>query len=394
MSDVVLTLNAGSSSVKFGIYEAAGGKTVALLDGQVERIGADASLVVGEDSAPIDAPDHAAALAAIIAAVRTRVGAREVGGVGHRVVHGGPHHDRPALLDEATIAGLEALASLAPLHQPHNLAGIYAARAAFPGVAQVACFDTAFHRGQPWVEDAYALLGRYFDEGVRRYGFHGLSYDYVTGWLAENEPALHAGRTVIAHLGNGASMCALAGGRSVASTMGFSVLDGLAMGTRCGQLDPGVVLHLIERGGEGGAPMSVAEVTAMLYRQSGLRALSGGEGGADGTNDMRELLAREARGDEAAGRAVDYFTHRIAREVGSLAAAMGGLDGVVFTGGIGENAAPVRARALAPLAFLRLSVDEGRNARGARDIGAGTARVLVVPTDEERIIARAVARLR
>ena len=387
---LVLTLNAGSSSIKFGLYEAgaepdeagaepdgADAEPAELMGGQVERLGGAARLRIdGEAAEEIGRADHAAAVRAVIGRVRARMDGRNIGAVGHRVVHGGPDHDRPVVLDDATVEALAALAPLAPLHQTHNLAGVRATRAAFPGVPQVACFDTAFHRGQPFVEDAYALPLRFYDEGVRRYGFHGLSYDYIAGWLLAHEPALHAGRTIVAHLGNGASMCALLGGRSVASTMGFSPLDGLAMGTRCGQIDPAVLLYLMEGG------MDAEAITALLYRESGLRGLSGG------TSDMRELLAS---GEDAAKRAVSYFLHRIRREIGSLAAVLGGLDGIVFTGGIGENAAPIRAMVAEGMDWIGLAIDPDRNAAGARDIGAGTVRALVVPTDEERVIARAAA---
>jgi acetate kinase len=262
------------------------------------------------------------------------------------------------------------------LHQPHNLAGICAALAAFPDAVQVACFDTAFHRGHPWVNDTFALPRRFYDEGVRRYGFHGLSYDYITGKLAADHPEIARGRVIVAHLGNGASLCAIHQGRSVGSTMGFSALDGMPMGTRSGQLDPGVILHLLDRG------MSAAEITTLLYKQSGLLGLSGL------SHDMRTLQNSDMK---TAAEAIDYYTFRLAREIGAMAAVLGGVDALVFTGGIGENSAGIRARGLANLAFLGLALDPAANAQNATRIDAGPVPILVLPTDEERIIARATA---
>ena len=313
----VLTLNAGSSSLKFAVFEGSPLERVAA--GQVERIGPAARLVL-DGVRDLGAVDHAGAtrLALDVAGQGGRPDA-----IGHRIVHGGPDRDRPMVLDDAVTAEIEALAPLAPLHQPQGLAAVRAAREAFPDRLQVACFDTAFHRGHPWVADAYALPRRFHDAGVRRYGFHGLSYESVAGRLREDHPALHTGRVVVAHLGNGASLCALRGGRSVASTMGFTPLDGLPMGTRCGQLDPGVVIHLMRAEG-----MNADAIEALLYRESGLSGLSGG------VSDMRALLASDAA--EAAD-AVAYFVHRLRREIGAMAADLGGLDGLVFTGGIGRT---------------------------------------------------------
>jgi acetate kinase len=371
----ILTLNAGSSSVKFGVY-APGPEPERLASGQVERLGEDARLVMDGAARALGATDHAGALSAILGAARAPLGGRAPAGVGHRIVHGGTRFHAPARLDDAALARLAELEPLAPLHQPHNLAMVAAARAAFPAAVQMGCFDTAFHHGHPWVNDTFALPRRLYDEGVRRYGFHGLSYDYVTGVLARDWPALHAGRVAIAHLGNGASICAVRAGRSVGSTMGFSALDGLPMGTRCGQLDPGVVLHLLARG------MGAPEIERMLYRESGLLGLSGI------SHDMRTLLASDAA---EAAQAVDYYVFRIRREVGAMAAVLGGLDALVFTGGIGENAAPIRARVLEGMGFLGLGLDARANARGGPEIGTGPAAALVIPTDEERVIARAVA---
>jgi acetate kinase len=374
----ILTLNAGSSSIKFGVYEA-GDEPRALASGQIDRLGPEARLILSTDGAPesrdVAASDHAAGVAAILEAIRPVLHGREVTGVGHRVVHGGTEFDAPAELTEAVRGRLAELIPLAPLHQPHNLAGVDAALAAFPQARQVGCFDTAFHRGHPFVNDTFALPRRLYEEGVRRYGFHGLSYEYISGRLARDYPELHAGRVVVAHLGNGASMCALSGGRSVGSTMGFSALDGLPMGTRCGQVDPGVLLYLMDRG------MGADEISHMLYKESGLKGMSGV------SHDMRTLLASDA---PEAAEAIDYYVFRIRRELGAMAAVLGGLDGVVFTGGVGEHAAPIRARVLDGMGWLGLAADAEANAADAREIGAAAVPVLVIPTDEERVIARAV----
>jgi acetate kinase len=376
VSGLVLTLNAGSSSIKFGLYDAAP-EPAERLRGQIDRLGeAEARLVVGNEETSVAAPDHATGLRAILAALEPGRGTAPIRAVGHRVVHGGPEIDGPRVLDDAAVDTLEALSPLAPLHQPHNLAGIRAAMAAFPEAVQIACFDTAFHRGHPWVNDTFALPRRFYDAGVRRYGFHGLSYDYISTRLAGDFPDLARGRTIVAHLGNGASLCAMREGRSVGSTMGFSALDGMPMGTRCGQLDPGVILHLLAEG------MDADALTRLLYRESGLRGLSGI------SHDMRTLLASE---DPRAAEAVDYYVFRLSREIGALAAVLGGLDALVFTGGIGENAAPIRARATETLGFLGLAVDEVANAANATEIHAGPVPILVIPTDEERVIARATA---
>ena len=377
--DVILTLNAGSSSIKFGVY-AGGGEPTLEAAGQIDGLGPAARLVVETGGTrkthALGAADHAAGLAAILDAVAPVIAGRKVAGVGHRIVHGGTTFSEPAVLSPDVLGTLSALSPLAPLHQPHNLAGVEAALAAFPQALQVGAFDTAFHRGHPFVNDTFALPRRLYEQGVRRYGFHGLSYDYIAGVLAAEEPALHSGKTVVAHLGNGASMCALSGGRSVGSTMGFSALDGLPMGTRCGQVDPGVLLYLMEQG------QSAAEIAHLLYKESGLKGLSGL------SHDMRTLLASDA---PEAAEAIDYYVFRVRRELGAMAAVLGGLDGVVFTGGIGENAAPIRARVLEGMDWLGLTVDAQANAANAREIGRGGVRALVIPTDEERVIARAVA---
>ncbi|MEM1346142.1 MAG: acetate/propionate family kinase [Pseudomonadota bacterium] len=387
----VLTLNAGSSSLKFALYALAGAEPEMLSTGQVERIGDDARLEAKGGHARIEralqgteGADHAGACTAILALIAEHYPQAQVAAVGHRVVHGGARFEAPTAIDDTVLAEIERLAPFAPLHQPHNLEGIRAAQTAFPGTLQVACFDTAFHRSQPWQADVFALPRAYYDRGVRRYGFHGLSYDYVAGALAEAMPELAAGRVIVAHLGNGASMCALKGGVAQGSTMGFSALDGLMMGTRTGQIDPGVLLYLIEHEG-----LDAKALSDLLYRRSGLLGLSGI------SNDMRALEASEA---PEAEQAIGHFIYRIRRELGALAGVLGGLDALVFTAGIGENSAMVRARVCADQAWLGLILDEEANAKrlpGVRTISTpeSRVRVLVVPTDEERVIARAAAGL-
>jgi acetate kinase len=296
--------------------------------------------------------------------------------VGHRVVHGGPKYDQPVIIDQTVLANLERYVSLAPLHQPNNLAPIRALLTRRPELTQVACFDTAFHRNHSAVADHYAIPQRFYAEGVRRYGFHGLSYEYVAERLSEVAPAIAKGRVIVAHLGSGASMCALSNGRSVESTMGFTALDGIPMGTRPGQLDPGVVLYLLtERG------MDASAVQDLLYRESGLKGLSGI------SNDMRDL--QESR-DPAATLAVDYFVYRVGLQAGMLAAALGGLDAFVFTAGIGENSPAIRARIAQKLAWLGAELDPAANTAGAPLISTPRSRVSlhIVPTDEELMIAR------
>lgn len=389
MSASILTLNAGSSSIKFSVYAAAAGEPVRRAEGQVENLGPAAHLkaeILGEKiDRQIGGADHAHAVPAILDCCAPALAGAPVAGVGHRVAHGGADFTGPRPLDDATLATLAKLAPFAPLHQPHNLAAATAAKAAFPDAIQIGCFDTSFHRGHPWVNDVFGLPKRLYDEGVRRYGFHGLSYDYVAGALADYAPELSGGRVVIAHLGNGASMCAVRDGRSVASTMGFSALDGLPMGTRCGQLDPGVLLYLMDSKG-----MSAREIERLLYKESGLKGLSGL------SHDMRELETAAAQGHEGAAQAIAYFVFRIHREIGAMAAILNGIDAMVFCGGIGEHAALVRERICEGMGWLGLTLDPERNgeATGAaiREIGAAGSRVrtLVVPTDEERVIARAV----
>ena len=372
-------LNAGSSSIKFAVFEA-GDPPLERLRGQVEGIGTAPRLKAGE-VVELQAPGtHDDALKAILGLIETRFQGQEVPVVGHRIVHGGPDFAQPVRLDPSEMAKLEALSPFAPLHQPHNLAGVRAAEAAFPQAIQVGCFDTAFHRTQSWEADTFALPAEYFERGIRRYGFHGLSYDFVAGEVARRFPELGKGKLVIAHLGNGASICAVSEGRSVSSTMGFTALDGLPMGTRSGQIDPGVLLYLMEQEG-----MDAAEISRLLYNRSGLLALSGV------SNDMREI---EAAGTERARNAVLYFAHRIRREVAALAADMGGIDALIFTAGIGEHSPTVRAAVCEELDWLGIAaVDPERNASHARTISPDGSRVpvLIVPTNEEMTIARAAS---
>jgi acetate kinase len=377
---LVGVVNAGSSSLKFSVFE----DDRCILSGQVDGIGVRPGLRALDGSgAPVPAPDlgpappgsPAEALLALLPWLRDSLGGRTLAALGHRVVHGGPRHDRPARVTAALLEELEALSPLAPLHQPHNLAPIRAALEQAPGLPQVACFDTAFHRTMPEVAQAYAIPFALAEKGVRRYGFHGLSYEYIASVLPAAAPEVADGRVVVAHLGNGASLCALRGGRSVATSMGFSALDGLPMGTRCGELDPAVVLHLLREG------MGAAEVEDMLYRRSGMLGLSGV------SPDFRDLLASP---EPRARFAIDVFVHRVARGVGSLAAALGGLAGLVFTAGVGENAAPVRAAVCGACAWLGVELDPAANAaRGPRITGAGSrVSAHVIPTDENRMIAR------
>ncbi|MEE4189327.1 MAG: acetate/propionate family kinase [Roseobacter sp.] len=375
---LIFTLNTGSSSVKFSIYDIKPEPEL-LLEGQVENMGAAAHLVIRgtprieRNLGPVD---HAGALSAILDAASSVLGRSSVTGVGHRIVHGGTDFNAPVRLDDRVLARLEELSPLAPLHQPHNLEMARAAKRQFPEAVQVGCFDTAFHHGHPWVNDTFALPRKFYDEGVRRYGFHGLSYDYITDTLARERPNLRKSKLVVAHLGNGASMCAIRDGRSVGSTMGFSALDGLPMGTRCGQLDPGVILYLLDHG------YTADDIARILFKESGLKGLSGL------THDMRRLLASDA---PEARQAVDYYVFRIRRELGAMAAILGGVDALVFCGGIGENAAEIRARVLDGMEFLGLALNAEANAANATEISTGPTEVLVIPTNEERVIARAVA---
>lgn len=379
---VLLTLNAGSSSVKFAAYSATP-DLAWLASGQVEGLGETARFTVktaapcaSEDDHVTDgAADHVHAVRAILRWLRRTHADRPVAAISHRVVHGGVALTDPVLVNEAVLAQLDLLAPLAPLHQPHNLAGIRAARQAFPDTPQIACFDTAFHRSHPFVADTFALPRRFYDEGIRRYGFHGLSYEFITRRLRELDPALAKGRVIVAHLGNGASMCAVQDGRSVASTMGFTALDGLPMGTRCGQLDPGVLLYLMSE-----KRMDATAISDLLYRHAGLKGLSGE------SHDVRTL---EASANPAAREALAYFTDRGRREIGGLASCLGGIDGLVMTGGIGEHAVRVRSALLTDMEWMGITIDHEANRRSDTEISspASRVRVLVIPTDEERMLA-------
>ena len=379
----VAVLNAGSSSIKFALYEA--GRDGALLyRGQIENIGlaphlkaADASgAVVAERRWTGDTLDHHAATDEILKLGRELLGDRPVLAFGHRVVHGGTRFSAPVRIDDAILAELAKLIPLAPLHQPHNIAPIEAIARAAPGMPQVACFDTAFHRTQPPLAQEFALPRDLTAAGVRRYGFHGLSYDYVVSRLFEIDPVLARSRLVIAHLGNGASLCAVRDGKSVASTMGFTALDGLMMGTRAGALDAGVLLYLMQERG-----MDAAAIEDLLYKRSGLLGVSGI------ASDMRTL--RQSKAPEAA-EAIALFVYRIVREIGSMAAALGGIDALVFTAGIGEHDAATRAEVIAGCGWLGVTLDEARNDSGKGRISADGSRASawVMPTDEERMIAR------
>ncbi len=381
MPAVVLVLNSGSSSIKFTLYS----RDKVHLKGQISGLGAVphvslrseiSDLAIDRPLSELEGRSHARALAALLPVLEQELGHRKVDAIGHRVVHGGIAYSEPVRITDTVLADLRTLEPLAPLHQPHNLAGVDAARAAFPGALQVACFDTAFHRRHPWVNDTFALPRPYYDEGVRRYGFHGLSYEYICGCLESAYPDLHPGKVIIAHLGNGASMCAVRAGRSVGSTMGFTALDGLPMGTRCGQLDPGVVLYLLTAKG-----MSAEEISDLLYMHSGLKGLSGL------SQDMRVLTESN---DPRAAEAIDYFVFRIRREIGAMAAVLGGLDCIVFTGGIGENSALIRHRICRDQDWLGLAHDEEKNLAGAEDFSAAGSRVrlLRIPTNEEETIRR------
>lgn len=381
--DTILTLNAGSSSIKFALYDA-DGELLLKLRGQVENIGGAARLLVVRADQPrqvrdVAAGDHAGALREILQVVQSAAGDSRVAAVGHRITHGGPDFAEPHVLDGPGLEKLRSYIPWAPLHQPYNLAAVEGAAGVFPDAIQVGCFDTGFHRGHPWVSDVYALPRRYYEQGLRRYGFHGLSYQSVSHQLATLAPHIVSRKVVVAHLGNGASMCAINKGRSVASTMGFTALDGLAMGTRCGAVDPGVLLYLLQE--EGLTPEQLAH---LLYRESGLLGLSGLSA------DMRELQASDTA---EARQAIDYFVHRIRSELGALSMSLGGLDALVFCGGIGENAAQVRARVCRDLDWLGIVLDEAANDANEVVISAGATPVLVVRTDEEGVIADAALRL-
>jgi acetate kinase len=379
----ILTFNAGSSSLKFALYKS-GNELIAGAKGVIDETISAPHMITKDTIGSVTSDRRWAEGASFVELVKSVIAwaERECGtalsAVGHRVVHGGPQHAKPQIVSGALLAELDALIALAPLHEPHNIAPMRVLQELNPALPQVACFDTAFHRTMPPVATRFALPARFEDEGVRRYGFHGLSYEYIAGRLRDIAPELVRGRVIAAHLGNGASVCALRDGSSIDTSMGFSALDGLVMGTRCGSLDPGVMLYFMRRHG-----MGAAEIENLLYNQSGLLGLSGI------SPDMRQLLAS---GEAAAKDAVALFVYRLVREIGALAASLGGLDGLVFTAGIGEHAPSIRTRTCDALGWLGLSLDEAANERNDPRISGANSRVriMVIPTDEEAMIARHV----
>jgi acetate kinase len=388
MPDALLVLNAGSSSLKFSVFSS-GEPPRLLLRGQIDGLLTQPQFLARTATKLVGAKTwkrgtrlgHRGAIEFLLDWGREALGDHRLIAVGHRVVHGGTRYDKPVVIDAAIVDDLEALCPLAPLHQPHNVAAIRAVTRAAPDLTQVACFDTAFHLTQPLVAQTFALPRRYSEEGVRRYGFHGLSYEYVAWLLSSGRFPAAARRTIVAHLGNGASMCAIDRGRSVATTMGFSTLDGLVMGTRCGSIDPGVLLYLMEHNG-----MTREQLQRLLYEESGLLGVSGI------SSDMRELLASA---HPHAAEAVDLFVYRIRREMGSLTAALGGLDALLFTGGIGERAPSIRLRICREAAWLGVRLDQEANTRGGPCISRGGSgvSVWVIPTNEELMIALHTRRL-
>ncbi len=387
MTDSILTFNAGSSSLKFALFACRDQAIEPVFRGQLEDLDEDPRFLVADAAGRriVDqdlgqlrpgAWTHPEALAHLLHWIDVRDDDLVLRAIGHRVVHGGEHFVAPVIVDHAVIDAIEALTALAPLHQPASIAPIRALAALRPELPQVACFDTAFHATLDAVERTFAIGADLRAHGVRRFGFHGLSYEFIAGELPARLGPLADGRVVVAHLGNGASMCAMHGRRSRATTMGFTALDGLMMGTRCGALDPGAVLHLLRHAG-----IDAQTLERKLYREAGLLGVSGL------SHDMRTLLASDA---PAAALAVDLYCHRIVREVGSLAAAAGGLDALVFTAGIGENAAPVRARVVEALGWMGLQLDARANDSGAACITTAGSRVqaFVIPTNEEAVVAR------
>jgi acetate kinase len=384
MADVILVLNAGSSSLKFCVFDAHSPDLALVLRGQIEglhtaphfaAVNSSGESVTNDWGAGVEL-GHQGAIAYIGEFLRSHREGQRLVAVGHRVVHGGVIFSKATLVSAAVLGDLEKLIPLAPLHQPHNLKPIRILAQLRPDLPQVACFDTAFHRAQPEVAQAYALPASITERGVHRYGFHGLSYEYIASVLPQIDPAAAAGRAVVAHLGNGASMCAIVAGKSVASTMGFTAVDGLPMGTRCGNLDPGVILYLLDE-----LKMDARAIEDLIYRQSGLLGVSGV------SSDMRTLLAST---DSRAQFAIDLYTYRIGRELGSLVAAMKGIDALVFTAAIGEHASAIRERVVRDAAWLGAELDIAANQTGGPRISATSSKVgvWVIPTDEELMIAR------
>lgn len=385
MQQVILVLNAGSSSLKFSLFADQSGELELCLRGQIEGLNGAPHFIARDATDEILGErrwadgtrlGHDGAAHHLVEFLQDYQDRYQLIAVGHRVVHGGQAFSRPARVDDEMLKQLEKFVPLAPLHQPHNLAAIRAVAEKAPQLPQVACFDTAFHRCQPELAQLFALPPAITGRGVRRYGFHGLSYEYIASVLPQVAPEAAAGRVVVAHLGNGASLCAMDAGRSIASTMGFTAVDGLPMGTRCGSLDPGVILYLLDE-----LKMDARAIERLIYKESGLLGVSGI------SSDMRELLASD---EPRAALAVDLFVYRIGRELGSLAAVLGGLDALVFTAGIGEHAAAIRARVCRAAAWLGLALDAAANAAGGPRIStaASAASAWVIPTNEELMIAR------
>ena len=384
MKQGILTINAGSSSIKFALFPLDHPiSPEAEVSGQIDGIGAETTKMVAKNRAGERIADqvleggkvsHAQAFDALLKWFTASHANWQIVAVGHRVVHGGERYSKPTVIDDVVLGHLQSFIPLAPLHEPHNVAGIIALQALLPTVPQIACFDTAFHRSQPEVAQTFGLPRNITAEGIKRYGFHGLSYEFIARALPQHSGRA-SGRVIVAHLGNGASMAAMVDRKCVATTLGFSTIDGLVMGTRCGNLDPGVILHLMET-----KNLSVKDMTRMLYKESGLLGVSGL------SQDMRTLLASDK---PEAAEAVNLFCYRIARELGSLAAAAGGLDALVFTGGIGEHAAEVRRRVCLQSEWLGIRVNPEANARHELRISAGNSSVdvLVIPTNEEWMMA-------
>jgi acetate kinase len=390
MHDYALVLNAGSSSLKFCVFQRPSGAVWRLeARGQIEGIGTSPRLSVkdagnvrlADDKLDASVRNGRDAIDVLAAWLKSKYGGARVLGVGHRVVHGGERFTGPTILNKEVLAQLQELVPFAPLHQPYNLAAIEAVFDRLPGVPQVACFDTSFHRGHEAVADLIPLPREICKEGLQRYGFHGLSYEYVASVLPEVAPEIAQGKVIVAHLGSGASLCALNNGKSVDTTMGFTAVDGLCMGTRPGALDPGVVLYLFQNRG-----LSPKEVETILYKKSGLLAISGI------SNDMRDLLDRI---EPEARLAVDYFVYRVAKEMGALAAALDGLDGFVFTAGMGENSPEVRRRICEASRWLGIEIDDEANDQKATRISTSQSKVSVwmIPTNEELMIARHTGKL-
>jgi len=387
MSRQVAVINAGSSSIKFAVFQDDADQSL-MFRGQVEKIGVAPHLEVeGPDGETLVENDwgasdlnHNSATKIILQTSIGLLGGEAIEVIGHRVVHGGTKFTEPTLVDKSVLTSLKSLIPLAPLHQPHNIAPIESIMAEAPHIPQVACFDTAFHQTQAPLAQAFALPREITDTGVRRYGFHGLSYEYVSGYLRKVAPEHADRRIIVAHLGNGASLCAMNQGKSVATTMGFTAVEGLMMGTRCGSIDPGVLIYLMDE-----KKLDARGVEDLIYKKSGLLGVSGF------TSDMRELRQSD---DPRAREAIDLFIYRIVREIGSLTAALGGLDGIVFTGGIGQRDAKTRREVIAGCAWLGAAINEEANVGGEQRIdGSSTIPIWVLPTDEERVIARHSAAL-